>query len=182
MVALSLLLLKRSGISWEQAGLRTPRTWKGLILGLVGIVFLAFTVTFCLLVSRAIYDPSYVEFPLGRRLFWIVAYVPVGEEIFLRGWFQSSLTKLFEGTRDKFVVLLSAIVFGMMHLGWFLRGRPGNTTMIGVIAGCFLGWICARARQRSESIVPAVVLHSVYNLTSILIGLGIDWTVRHPVP
>jgi len=42
------------------------------------------------------------------------------------------------------------------------------------------GLLFARSRDRSGSIVPAVLLHAVYNLTGLLVAAGIGWIITHP--
>ena len=129
-----------------------------------------------------------LEFPRGdyggvlslrQRLLWVGFYSSCVEEGFLRGWFQTTIGRIL-GKSRKGVVVASASVFGLLHAFVYFRGVAGSTTLALVVSTFLLGYLAALMRQRYDSVLPAMVVHVVYNVTAILWGATISFIVTHP--
>lgn len=179
MLATTVALLHRDGIGYRQSGLARP-----IGLRWIGYLFLAIVLdlffTLALIVSRSYFTYLGDEMSTTAVVFWAGLYVPLAEELFLRGWLQTSLARSLEASKSRVVILSSAAVFALLHMGWFLRGRSGTATLIGVVATFFLGWMCARTREQTQSVIPAFAIHVVFNMTGILTNVGVSYMLSHP--
>jgi ABC-2 type transport system permease protein/sodium transport system permease protein len=90
---------------------------------------------------------------------WVLfslAVVPgVFEELFFRGFFFSSLRTLFSPWKT---IVLSAVLFGLFHVVAANVLAP-ERFLSSAVLGLVLGWV----RWRSDSVLPSMVLHVVYN-------------------
>jgi membrane protease YdiL (CAAX protease family) len=108
-------------------------------------------------------------------------YASISEEVFFRGLIQTSLSSLthygftvFE-RRISLPVLISALLFGLVHLMQSAMGAGDYQVLIIVFFAFALGIIAGYQRERTESLVPAIMVHMFANvggsLASSLIGL-----------
>lgn len=81
--------------------------------------------------------------------------VPLAEELVFRGAVQGFLQPL--GSRE--TILTAAMLFAVQH-----GGAAGMLYAFGV--GLVLGWL----RERTQSVLPCILLHSVNNLLVLLAG------------
>ena len=106
-----------------------------------------------------------------------VLYGSFAEELFTRGWFQWFLDPFRErraripGGTISVPVLASGILFGAMHLTLLGSGVDGWTIGFVLIFTTTVGLICAHARERTESLLPAYVVHLAGNAGGILGGI-----------
>lgn len=102
---------------------------------------------------------------------WVqVGYFVIGaaiqEEIIFRGLLQTALARRFTASLSLLGHSLSwpgiivAFVFGLVHL---------TLNPITAIAACVLGLLAGELKERSGSLVPAIVVHSLFNLFSIVL-------------
>jgi uncharacterized protein len=98
---------------------------------------------------------------------WIASSVV--EEIFVRGWLQSTLAR--QGASPRAQVLLSGAFFGLIHLSLFLANVEPQSVALIVLATFLLGLICAALRQRTESLLAPIVAHIAFNLGSAVGGI-----------
>ena len=155
---LSLQLLHYYGIGWRKAGFQLPAQ--------------PITVVICVEVVEVIMhwfhtpDTHGAFSPVGK-LVLLCAYGPLAEEVFVRGWFQAALLHRAGETRAIFAVLGSSAFFAAMHV--FVGGGAIGPTV--TVAGAFLmGLITGHLRQKSRSLLPAVGMHMVYNLTGLFLA------------
>jgi len=128
--------------------------------------FLAITV---LIVSTLFPPPG--ESPLEKLLTTpesIVAFVvfgialaPVMEEIVFRGFIYTLLADIYS---HRVAVPVTAVLFAAVHISQ-LRG---NLPAVGVIL--FVGYVLTVVRQRSNSLLPSVIMHTTYN--AMIFGLA----------
>lgn len=179
MLVATAALLRRSGIDSGQSGMICPSglRWTGYLPLAVALEILSSLV---LIRNHSYFLAGGDPISTAAAFFWTGLYVPFAEELFLRGWFQTSLARALDSSSSRIVVLSSATVFALLHLGWYLRGRSGTATTIGVVAAFFLGWMCARAREQTQSLLPAFAIHVVFNVTGILVGAGLNYMLSHP--
>jgi len=99
---------------------------------------------------------------------WVIA--SICEEIFLRGLVQSFLDPLKEigttvfGIRFSLPVVTGAVLFGAMHIMLLTLGTGG--ALVGGIVGSAiaLGMVAGYFRERSGSLLPAIVIHMLFNI------------------
>jgi len=93
--------------------------------------------------------------PLWIKLVALALAPALCEELFFRGFLQTSLRQRFSASS---AVLMSAVLFGLFHIvvrdHLFLE-RMIPSTLMGIILGTLL--------ERSGSVIPGMILHAVHN-------------------
>ena len=160
LVALILMfLLARSPAGIGEFGFCIPQsryvasaTVFGLTIGLA-VAFLSH-----LLASKPPFDVSRLaSWMIG--LYFIIAS-PIQEEIIFRGLIQSMLERRWMITFSVFggsisgAVAFTAVLFGIIHLEAGVAVATGSI-ILGVVAG--------ELRRRSGSLLPAIIVHAVFN-------------------
>ena len=130
-------------------------------------VFLMFGITLCigLLVTIFGYDLSDSSnitdleqtFSLPS-LFIIVAFQPIGEEIFFRGFLLDKISKF---SSKETAIILTAILFGIAHLSY------GN--IYPAVATGILGLLLAYMVVKTKHLFTSIVAHILYNVISVTI-------------
>ena len=101
-------------------------------------------------------------------MFWVWIVSSVSEEIFVRGWFQSTLAQ--RGVGQRAAVLLSGALFGAMHLS-LLRADVEPASVAVIVTFTFLlGLVCAYVRATRDSLVPAILAHVGFNVGGLVGG------------
>jgi len=183
LLAVSLLLMLASGCGWRAYGFRRPQTdpprklrWRRVVASGALLGALA---TIAILASPAQGMNLMESATLPQLVLAIWIWSTVTEEIFVRGWVQSSVRDdgdgflgngLFTG-RLSAPVLTGALLFGAMHLSLFLRGTDGWTVTIIVLATTLLGLMAGLYRETSGSLVPAIVCHGAFNVVGFVAGV-----------
>lgn len=95
---------------------------------------------------------------------------PLAEEVICRGII---ITRLKRSFSDVIAIIISAIIFGVMH---FMAGG-----VVLVISAMVVGIICGIAFLKTESLLPAIVAHMCGNLTDFILPVlpQIPDTVRY---
>jgi membrane protease YdiL (CAAX protease family) len=160
LVALLLMfLLARSLAGLREFGFRMPQssyvvsaTVFGLTIG-VAVIFLSH-----LFPSKPPFDVSrFAPWMIG--LYFIIGS-PIQEEIIFRGLIQSMLERRWMitfsvlGASLSGAVAFTAALFGIIHL------EVGAAVTIGAMV---LGLVAGELRQRSASLLPAIVVHALFN-------------------
>ncbi len=106
---------------------------------------------------------------------WILA--SVSEEVFVRGLIQGYLMPLkrygFSLLR-KYIsvpVVISGLFFGVMHLMLLTTGMNIYMVFAVFVSTCFLGFIAGYYREKTESIIPAIVVHVMFNIAGTLLSM-----------
>ena len=109
----------------------------------------------------------------------IFALIPaICEEFAFRGFILSGLE---HGRRTRSAILLSALMFGFLHVLLSLFQQLFNATLLGVVLGLLA--------VRSRSIVPAIVFHFINNSLAVALGsvvhaswaaAVVPWIYRNP--
>ena len=89
----------------------------------------------------------------------------LSEEIYCRGWFQSSLPP------GPSRVIWSAALFGSMHTSLFRAGDDIPSVLWIVLSTTALGYTCAAVREFSGSWIPAFVPHPAFNAGGLVGGI-----------
>ncbi len=137
-----------------------------IILGLV--VGIAGTLVESIVPNGISVEPDYGSFINLVIGVWILA--SIAEEIFTRGLIQGFLFPLtgfgfsLWGLRISIPVLISALFFGLMHLGILSTGAGFLSVAIIVIFAFILGIIAGYYREKSGSLIPAIIVHICGNV------------------
>ena len=113
----------------------------------------------------AVADSSFVHVVVSV---WILA--SISEEILHRGLIQSYLDPLREhgvnllNIRLSIPVLVAALLFGLMHIMLLTTGADAH--LVGGIVGSavVLGIVAGYYREKSGSILPAILVHMLFNV------------------
>ncbi len=167
-VPLILYLLKRR-VSLVKSLRLNPVESKDVlatVLIAVGAVFISEELDH--LMEFLIADPQMIEnigeyllvdsFGAGLLLFIGVGiFAPIGEELLFRGYLQQFLEKHWQDVTK--AVLVTALTFALIHLNpyWVIQAY-----LMGVVLG-YLAW-------RTNSVLPAIICHGVYNSLALLIS------------
>jgi membrane protease YdiL (CAAX protease family) len=133
-------------------------------------------VGFFALRSGADVKPGLGFAPLQTIIFvWI--YASVAEEIFTRGLLQSFLSPLTRyginlsgKLRLSLPVLFSGLYFGLMHIVAIDKMGPPVillATLLGIVAGYY--------REKTESLIPAIIIHALFNIGGSLPMWILSW-------
>jgi membrane protease YdiL (CAAX protease family) len=99
---------------------------------------------------------------------WIIA--STCEEVFLRGLIQGFLEPHREagatlfGLRLSLPVITAAVLFGTMHIMLFTVGAETALVTATVAAAIILGLVAGYYRERTGSLVPAILIHMLFNM------------------
>ena len=159
LVALILVfLLARPPAGVAEFGFRIPNLRYVAIAIVFGLI-LGLAVTFFshLLPSKPPFDVSgFAPWMIG--LYFVIG-ASVQEEIIFRGLIQSMLERrmvsflLFGGSVSA-AVAFTAVLFGVIHL------EAGAIVALGAI---ILGLVAGELRRRSGSLLPAIIVHALFN-------------------
>lgn len=157
-------------MSLARLGLRTEGFWRNVAWG-VGGFFANIPVLSCLiLLSQEVLKllPSgehpleqevFTEFGVVKAIIGAVLMAPIVEEIFFRGCFYQGVAARMKSWA--WPIVITSLAFASLH--------PQ-----GMQAWLLLGWIGAMAAllfRQTGSLVPAIVMHALNNLTAILITI-----------
>lgn len=117
----------------------------------------------------------------GRTALQLVVFVwfyaSICEEILTRGLLQSLVSgPSSEGAlppRLSMPVLVSALFFGAMHL--MLFDSMGPYAVIPVLLATLLGFLAAKYRETTGSLIPAIIVHTLFNVGGMLPGWVVSW-------
>jgi len=113
--------------------------------------------------SKPPFDAS--AFPAWMICLYFVVGAPIQEEIIFRGLIQSFLQQRWQSTFRVFgtafspAVACTAVLFSLVHIG------AGPVVVIGALA---LSLLAGELRRRSGSLIPAVLVHAIFNLADAL--------------
>ncbi len=173
-LAVWLVLLRGNQASWRDAGFRPVRPATLLAMFPLTLLLLVLNAAVLaglgLLLGGAIENPQEQAIAPGGVLsltdyLWLLPAVavaaPIVEELVFRGVLYPYLRQRM---RPLFAVLLSAAIFSLVH---FIRELLAPLFVTGVVL--------AIVRERTESILPCILLHALLNgisLTVFYIGLN----------
>jgi hypothetical protein len=107
---------------------------------------------------------------------WV--YASISEELLTRGLLQTLLggnSRVGAGAPRKLSmpVIVSALFFGAMHLVLVKSMGPAAVPVILLVV--FLGLVAARYRERTGSLLPAIIVHALFNIGGTLPLWVIQW-------
>lgn len=185
LVASMLLIVGGGGRDRAALGLRSVSGRDiGMGLAALGATYAISAVLYVLVDLFASPDPSAMDIILGigsdgGRLadagFWAIALiflrililVPLGEELLFRGALFSWIRRRLSAWMT---IGISAALFAVIH------GFP-IILPAAFLAGLTFGWV----RERTGSVIPGIVAHSVNGIVLIAVSrVATDWTARLP--
>lgn len=112
-----------------------------------------------------------------QHVIFVWVYASIAEELLTRGLLQTMLSTgcRTDALTHKFSmpVVLSALFFGAMHL--VLLKSMGATAVPVIILTVLLGLVAGRYRQATGSIIPAIIVHMLFNIGGTLPLWLIQW-------
>lgn len=124
---------------------------------------------------------TFIQLTNAQTVVFVWIYASLCEETLVRGLLQSLLGGLAEAgvaVRSKLSlpVVVSALAFGAMHLG--LIGRIGPAAIPIILMTIFLGFVAAHYREKTGSLVPAILVHMLFNMGGTLPLWVLVWMRR----
>jgi membrane protease YdiL (CAAX protease family) len=153
--------VRLAGIAMISLGIGIVTTLVGTIVGLEGPAFME--------------GYSFIHIIVS---IWV--YASVYEEVVARGLFQSLLSPLMKfgftitGFRVSLPVLLSALFFALTHMALLTTGADAYYVIYIVIFAFIIGLMAAYYREKSESLIPAIIIHMLANIGGTCIDYLID--------
>ncbi len=169
---LLILLLSRGRLS--SYGFRVPTNMPLLRIFLLGLgVGIVANITAALLPGEGL---TFMEdYPFLYIVIFVWIYRSIYEEILMRGLVQSFLSPLKEfgfvvyKVRISLPVLLSALFFALIHIMLLTMGVDIFTVLGIVVFGFILGIIAGYYRELTDSLIPAVVVHALFNISGNIV-------------
>lgn len=154
------------------------RSWTiGVLVTLIASCMLNF---FMILANLKDAHPIFEMFSSFNALLVIGLLGPINEELLFRGLVQkiaSPLQNYKIRMKNIFIsipVIISTLWFVVAHLQLLSANVGIAFLMMILLSVAVLGLICGYYREKTESLVPSVVLHSLFNLCGFCIYLFID--------
>lgn len=89
------------------------------------------------------------------------------EELLFRGVLPKQLYKKYHVDSEWTICVISGVLFGVLHIANIFSGADPGYTMIQVLTACGLGVCLCEITYIFGSLIPAVVIHSIINITSL---------------
>jgi len=162
-LTLLVLFLRRRGLSLLQLGLWAPSPGRGWIAAVVvASLFIAFNLALPLRGQKHL-----AELSLFHIYNSLLAGVVAGfmEEIFFRGFIMSELA--WAGFGKRVQVLISAILYGLVHSAWGLISGMFTLQLVGgaVVGTAIFGLACSIVYLLSRrSLMPVIASHAVIDM------------------
>jgi membrane protease YdiL (CAAX protease family) len=161
-----LVALRPHQLGWKEVGLRSFRRsyWKWIPEWTVVLIVSSILLVVVMDILGVAVDNSKTE-SLQEQVTWFtftIAFLsaavisPIYEEIFYRGF-------LYKWIRGKWGVgaglIVSSLIFTVVHIPTY------NTLTVNFLSGMIFAW----TYERSESIVPSIIIHGVFNGIAVLL-------------
>jgi membrane protease YdiL (CAAX protease family) len=104
-------------------------------------------------------------------------YASICEEVLTRGLLQTLLSggrsRNARGPRFSMPVVLSGLFFGAMHIVLF--DSMGPAAVVPIVLATLLGFLAGRYREATGSLIPAIIVHALFNIGGMLPGWVVHW-------
>ncbi|HDS09073.1 MAG TPA: CPBP family intramembrane metalloprotease [Firmicutes bacterium] len=164
-----IFILLNSGGNIRDFGFRLPNSGSWVKMIPVSLV-IGFTSCMVMIFSAARGFSGSGESSHLELIFLIWLQASICEEIMYRGAIQGFLEPLryfgfgFKRLFLSLPVIISAILFGAMHLFLFTTGMDTYSILIIVFSGIILGLIAGFQREKTGSLIPAIIIHACFNI------------------
>lgn len=161
------LLVRFGPFRIREFGLCRPH-WRAMVIAAAIAIPVALTIAF--FSQHAKESGPLAGLVLPPALMWLYFAIgaPIQEEWIFRGLLQGVATRVLakgDVASARAAIggsILAAIVFGAVHL------PVGLWT---AAAALLLGLLAGEARRRSNSVVPAILIHSIFNIGGLLLAI-----------
>ncbi len=125
--------------------------------------------------------PEPTDVLVGRAelqlVIFVWVYASICEEALTRGLLQTLISgdsrARPKAARFSMPVVVSGLLFGAMHL--VLIDSMGPMAAVPVVLATLLGFLAARYREVTGSLIPAMIVHALFNVGGMLPGWIIRW-------
>lgn len=138
---------------WHRVGIITRISSKSILL-MLPIIVLSFIQLFNGIVT---YETGNILMVVGISIF-----IGLSEELACRGVILSALMHKGKVTS----IILSSIIFGVLHLMNLFKGAGLEDTMIQIIFATGFGLTMAVVRYKTELILPQIFVHALWDFNS----------------
>jgi membrane protease YdiL (CAAX protease family) len=152
------------------------RLKQTIITGLIsGFILTSTTLYLPINPPPGVEDFSFIQVVI---LIWIFA--SICEEVLTRGLIQGYLSPLKQfgfslfGFRISIPVLVAALFFGAMHIALLTTGLDTFSVLAIVVSAFIMGIIAGHYREKTQSLIPAIIIHMLFNISGTIIGLTKD--------
>lgn len=161
LVVLIIMLLSKNSYVFTE---KKENFFKAIKLGLpmLGISILCFIGNLSSLIET--------ELPVIINLVLFCLSIGIAEEFLCRGWIQNEFIERFASTRKQVIysIILSALLFGGMHITNALYGQSLFDTLIQIAQATSVGVLLGAIYYRTKNIWSVVFLHGFYDFALML--------------
>ena len=121
--------------------------------------------------------PVAVSMSILQQLIFIVVLASLSEELLFRGFLQNMLNPIksyginFFNTRLSLPVIISGVLFGLMHFALMGTGASFSFVIQIVIFGMFLGMIAGYFQEKHNNFAFAFIVHMTANLSALILSM-----------
>lgn len=163
---LGLLIMKISDVSMREYGLQlNGKIFSKKILWFLPII----TVEACAFFAG-------MNDEVTMKIFIILVLFTIGvginEEIYYRGL----ILKLLKIKGTKYAIIVSSIIFGLVHAFNALAGKAIIYIILQIIFAALFGFVCAEITILSKSLIIPIIWHAVHDLLALTTSQRLDTT------
>ncbi len=161
---LAIFLIWKKDLRTTLTSIGIPGKLKDNVVFTVAGLFTLFALAFAIGMSSMIFgfnDQAKISEKVNSLPLIVVVgavlLAPIAEELFFRGFLVNWITDL---TKISWIgIIVSGLVFGMLHFGYSSVVEVVGASMIGILLGVVF--------RSSGSLVPCIAIHMIYNLLSV---------------
>jgi membrane protease YdiL (CAAX protease family) len=118
--------------------------------------------------------------PMVQIIFIVVFLASTSEELLFRGFLQNMLEPLksvgirLQKTKISLPVIISGLLFGLMHFGLMATGASFDFTLKLVLFAMIMGMIAGYYQEKHNNFSFAVIIHITANITGLLFSTLIN--------
>lgn len=170
---LYLIFIKVMGLSLSQAGLVIGDLVEGMLIFLkLGIpLILVFIIAIFSIPKENLRKITYGEDDFKWFLIYVALFVGIVEELFYRGFVQSTLTTIVEGKIFifEYATILSSIIFVLAHIfNVFSKAESWQEFIATIPTRLVAGLILGYCFQESNSLIFPIIIHNLIDTSSAL--------------
>ena len=121
--------------------------------------------------------PASVSMSILQQLIFIVFLASLSEELLFRGFLQNMLNPIKScginifNTRLSLPVIISGVLFGLMHFAMISTGASFSFVIQIVVSGMFLGMIAGYFQEKHNNFTFAFIIHMTANLSGLILSI-----------
>jgi len=148
-------------------------TFKSIVKVVAASLISALPLTYLTNILAPTSHQIQVSIPLLIPMVLILA--PIGEELLFRGLLLGCLMRCISRWRS---IMISSTIFALTHLPAFSAYSETPLTMFLIFAGAFiLGVIAGHFKTSLNSLIPAIITHSIFNFSGMVTGIIIKLSI-----